>query len=827
MNKNPKELPPSPSRKKSARDIRRSSWQITVVVLAWAVTPAFPRSSDPKVIPHPQEVQIGDRSLNLAGASVAFDPSSKVLLAKEMLIQESRQAGARAGLSESSEGLTTPRILLVDWSESGPLRETVSELLDEKDKQILSDPSTSEQGYIIRVDPEGGRVVLVGGSSQGVLYAAATLLQLWDPDGVSLSVPEIHIRDYPDFRYRAAADWLLQTEVNRWAYDWGDGRAGYQERIKRKLDFCLKYKINMVFFDGFGWSVDRIPGYSRMMRDFNQYARARGIKLIFGGYGANYHERIIRPEHNIGRVYLNRHSYPHGSVYSCLPGDIVSSPESEMYMTTLGTCRANDALMDLKVDELEEFVRSVEPGALYIHHEDQGDFDPTQEAWMRRDYRCRQRWPNDDLKAQNGGAGALAYGYSRLLEAVRNVNNPDTDYNASRDCTVILISPVYRLREESRQDWENVLDLWETVVSLLPRHRNLQIGFREIFQQADTGQRWVEAFQQRMSSSGLSSNAFVFFLGGSQGYLNNYPFTATAVLNGHFAGAETIYNFNGASHQEPLQLLNANFGWNASAPGSRDPQSYRETNRLWHALNANLEMGEEIFGEGGFLELACRKIYGDQAGRSMQRFFTDFEQQPRTDLGLLVPQFGERIYALTVLFSVLERDSVYWDPADRSPVTLTHRAQEQIRRGHASRRREEVSADLWHTRLARVWQLQGKVNRTTLRSVSEALSSPDLRPDAVEDVEYLKRCIEVGRGFAELLSNYHRLLASACGDGSCRPRVTALRQQLEDLEATLYRHFEFETVGPLGGDQSSWLEALRKLRNHLAKMDSSSSTAGR
>ncbi|MDA2931133.1 hypothetical protein MYX84_14505, partial [Acidobacteria bacterium AH-259-O06] len=586
---------------------------------------------------------------------------------------------------------------------------------------------------------------------------------------------------------------------------------------KRKLDFCLKYKINMVFFDGFGWTAEKIPGYARMMRELNRYARERGIKLIFGGYGANYMARAVRPEHNIGRVYLNRHSYPYGSVYRCLAGDILSTPESEAYLPTLGTCRANDELMKLKVKELEEFVRSVEPGALYIHHEDQGDFDPTQETWLDRDYRCRVRWPNDNLKAKDGGAGALAYGYSKLLEAVLRVKNSDTGYDASKDCTIIMISPVYRLREESGQDWNNVLDLWENVVSLMAQHRNLEIGFREIFSQAESGQRWMGAFRERMESRALLSNAFVFFLGGSQGYVNNYPFTATAVLNGHFKGAETLYNFSGGVHQEPLQLLNGAFAWNSNSPGYRSPQGYRQIKQLWQALNANQVMPEEIFGAGGFLELACQKIYGNEAGKSMKKYFTHFEKQPRTKQGLLVPHFNERIHALVVLFGVLESDSRFWDPTDSSSIVLTHREQEQIRRGLAADRQERVTSREWHGRLARVWELQAEVNQTAGGFADGALSSQDLKIGAREDVEYLRKGLEVGDGFAQLLAAYHKLL-SADNRTEQKDLLSAAQKKLQDLEQLLDGNFQFDTVGPLGGDQSSWLEALRKLRSYLAQM---------
>src|SRR5947208_2900037 len=73
-----------------------------------------------------------------------------------------------------------------------------------------------------------------------------------------------------------------------------------------------------------------------------------------------------------------------------------------------GSCRGNEELNRLKAEELREFIRAVQPGAVYIHHEDFGGYDGTQAVWRLRAPRCRRRWPNDDLSAPDGGAGGLA-----------------------------------------------------------------------------------------------------------------------------------------------------------------------------------------------------------------------------------------------------------------------------------------------------------------------------------------------------------------------------------------------------------------------------------
>lgn len=58
--------------------------------------------------------------------------------------------------------------------------------------------------------------------------------------------------------------------------------------MARKLDFCLRYKISIVYFDGYSWKSERLPRYTEMMRELNRFARQRGMKLVFGGYGMAY-----------------------------------------------------------------------------------------------------------------------------------------------------------------------------------------------------------------------------------------------------------------------------------------------------------------------------------------------------------------------------------------------------------------------------------------------------------------------------------------------------------------------------------------------------------
>ena len=56
-----------------------------------------------------------------------------------------------------------------------------------------------------------------------MLFAAMTLLQAIRRTSSGVEIPGIYVRDYPDFEFRAAADWILNGEVNRWSMDRAQG----------------------------------------------------------------------------------------------------------------------------------------------------------------------------------------------------------------------------------------------------------------------------------------------------------------------------------------------------------------------------------------------------------------------------------------------------------------------------------------------------------------------------------------------------------------------------------------------------------------------------
>jgi hypothetical protein len=658
--------------------------------------------------------------------------------------------------------------------------------------------STRYFGQSYLLETHGNQVRIAGATAIGVLYGAATLAQLFEPSRDGIRVPGATIRDYPSFRYRAASDWLLRAELNRWAYDWGDGNAAYAERIRRKLDFCARFKINMVMFDGFGWSPNRTPGYAPMMRALNQYARERGIKLMFSGFGANFDPRKVEPEFHIGSILLNRRSYPYGPVYSCFGEG--RTPEHPTY----GTCRSNTALLAEIAREFDTFVRAVEPGALYVHHEDTGHYQTTQVRWADRCEDCKRRWPNPDFAAPDGGAGAMANGYRNILQAVQQVRNHDSGYDAARDCAVVFISPPYGVdsqrsgmgaeRVDPDLGWNKTLEFWTNVLAQMPKTPNLEVGFREIFANRE-GKQWVEAYRERMTARGLNPNMFIFFLGGADQYSNgsfNYPVTGSSVMNGIFDGAESMYNFNGGLHQETQQVINAEYSWNSHGPGRMTPSTFEEGLRHWRALMKNEELPEAVFGADGFFPRACALVYGRRAGAAMSKYFSYYEERVAGELPDFYPR---KAYPLVVLWRCLEGDRAYWDV---QPSAVEQRALEALNIPRAELQR----------RLAGLWRQTANVNEKAEKLLVAAGSSGDLRQDARQDLERLRLSNQVGQRMAALLAAYHDRLAGAANRQDVLGMNTAFLGWLRSRA-------RFDFTDPKGGDAASWIESSEILRSHL------------
>ncbi len=169
------------------------------------------------------------------------------------------------------------------------------------DENILED--ATGQAYILTNDCSG-TISIVGSSANGVLYGVQTLTQIYEQ--ATPNLPKFEVEDWPDYKYRLAANWLQNYEVARWGYDRGQGIAKFIEAGKQRIDWALKYKINMIYLDCSyaDFRIQMFPGFSQIASTLNRYARERGIRLMSGGTTA------------FGM--RNRTSYPDGETYPCM-----------------------------------------------------------------------------------------------------------------------------------------------------------------------------------------------------------------------------------------------------------------------------------------------------------------------------------------------------------------------------------------------------------------------------------------------------------------------------------------------------------------------------
>ncbi|MBT9150113.1 MAG: hypothetical protein DDT40_00279 [candidate division WS2 bacterium] len=618
------------------------------------------------------------------------------------------------------------------------------------------------QGYIIKTDHDLKHVFLIGSSPIGLMYALVTLKQLlYKYRDDKWAIPEIHIRDYPDFEYRSL-DWLLNAEVDRWSYDWGDGRKKFIDRIKRRLDICLSYKINMVQFDGYGWGTNRFPGYAEMMRELNRCAQERGIKLVFGGcgggYGFTYQNEFWKQGKYWGKVFFNRHTYPGGKPYQCM-GRYETLYNNNMDTRVLGTCLSNKRLRELKIVELQKFVRGVEPGALYIHDIDTAGYLATTLSWKMRCKKCRKKWPNDNIEAKDGAAGAYADWFKQVRKEISKIKNP-TGYKG-KDCLPIFTGPLYTTSEESEKIWKKEIEYFRNVSFLMPSGENILFGIRE---QIIKSKNEYRSSQLNSVLSSKRHGAMVLCLGGGDLFINDHIFTPLATISKIFKDAKAVSLFNGHVHQEAVQALNANYLWNVNFPGSDELSSDRnEAIEKFKSFRDGKIKSQSVFGKNGILDKACNMLFGKKSGGHMSSLYRLKS----------IDGYGPT--------------AVIWHPVTR---------------------RLWNGEQLFDKKFFNEWQQRLSINKKAIFYVEKALRY--LQADLREDIEWLLRCLGVSYRFLNILVKYNFSQVSLS-----KMVEKKFLKDLNGLKIFLNNNFSFDSADPLGGDIGTWKPAIKLLEKQF------------
>jgi len=487
-------------------------------------------------------------------------------------------------------------------------------------------PHSSPEAYRLIV---GDEIRVHANAFPGFLYAIATLRQLISKsEAGKMELSPCEVYDYPDIEFRCSARWLVELEGSRMMFDWGDGRENMLERYRQKIDFCMRFKINMAFFEGFEWRTDKYPKYCEDMRLLNSYAAARNVRLEFGGYTVGFggfpgHE--LEGIRGLGGEY-NRRSYPNGEIYACgkvpdAPFDSTRASITSDFMLK-GNCRSNEALNNLKAEDLEDYVRKLEPRVLYLHNEDIATYAELVEMWSNRCPECKRRWANDEISVQDGVAGAIADGFERLYQVIASVNNPNTGYDGGRDCLVIFVSPTYGTIYDDDDTWDKICDLWVAISEGLNHSSQIMLGMREQFFRGDRPTLRLKELHDRLNNEGHGHGLFVFSVGGANLHTNSALFTAHPRLNHFFEGGRCIFNFNGGIFAGPQEIYNAEYAWNLRSPYGIDTASNLEDAKTIH-LNRAVKL--EYLKDDQLLKRACDLYYGE-AGSIMVRFYTQRDE---------------------------------------------------------------------------------------------------------------------------------------------------------------------------------------------------------
>ncbi len=620
-------------------------------------------------------------------------------------------------------------------------------------------PDRRFEAYSLEVDGDG--IAMVATTEEGLLRAAATLLQLVSDEGDSVSIPHVSIVDWPFFRSRCASDWLLNVEANRWGYDFADGPEAYLERIERKLEMCFQYKINQVWFDGFGWDINRTPQYAGLMRECSRHARSLGIRLTFagygGGYGTSYQKSELYRAGYQGEVFINCRPYPDGEEYLCcgLPG----YDDARRY----GTCPSNEALQEAKLAEMARFVAAVEPGFMYIHDIDAGTLAESHKAWLMRCDECRRRWPSDEMADARGQAGAMAAWFRKVREHLSAVETAD-GYAPSRDLITIFTSPVYGAAHDAPEVWETEVEYFSTLSRLIGPVGGIQFGFREQFLQP-SGEKRIAQLRAALDGVGNGHGIHVISFMGGDNY-TSYDLVNTSGAMAHlFEGAASVCLSNGGVFEEPVQLLNAEWLWSGDrAEYIERPGDPDEAERLRRALCYGHHRPAGVFANDGLLRRACHRLWGPEAGEPMYRFY-------------LCGDDGETAPICRVWWAVTR----------------------EMRRFRGDRVEAEWTWQSVHEK----WQRR---LQATIKAIGHVSAAADASGDA--ELSWLVRCLEVGRGFSEAL-----VLATSLKLRDDPTTRAQLAEALDALEAHIEREFTIISADILGGDPGCWLETVELLRD--------------
>jgi hexosaminidase len=188
-----------------------------------------------KVLPAPKEVRMAEGRMVIKPSTTILISNVEDRTAAETLQKEIHD---RTGMKLAIEAVTaapktTGHISLGRLTDRG-LRSYL-ESQGVKTGDDLGSHDLDKQGYVIRVTDSG--VLVAGRTAQGLFYGVQTLRQLLRPEGKTLAVPALVIRDWPSMEWRGVSD-----DISR-------GPVPTLDHLKMQIRTLAEYKINLLGFN--------------------------------------------------------------------------------------------------------------------------------------------------------------------------------------------------------------------------------------------------------------------------------------------------------------------------------------------------------------------------------------------------------------------------------------------------------------------------------------------------------------------------------------------------------------------------------------------------
>ena len=474
-------------------------------------------------------------------------------------------------------------------------------LLQKADDLFFQEKNAREQGYILLRDSKG--ITLTAQTSVGFLYGLMTLVQL-----CKAAPREFSIYDRPQIRFRGNMN-TLWAESGIWSYDFGDGLDAACQRLKTAIDQAARAKLNMMYVDAFGFRTERFPGYDKAMKEISDYGRVRGVYMMVGGYGMGYGLSALGDLH-MGKVFRNRYPYPDGEIYDCIGrcGYDENEPVENLTGRSYGTCLSNDALTDDKIAEIRAYLRATGARLIYMHNVDADEIH--EPLWRGRCQHCKERFPNDDLYAKDGAAGAFAAFYDRIL---------DTLLPEFPDLIICPVSPGYayavntndKAFEKCRKFWTAILTYSRNAQALIPL-------FRELFHQWEDSRLRFDLLRETVPAFGC-----VYFSSGD-GFYSDKIYTPSGAYAAAMKEADLIICANGSALQKPTQLTNAEYLWNPDHSAFYNVEladNFKDFFDHYNRFREGEIRPEGIYGKDGLLETACGVLFGEKYASEIADIF--------------------------------------------------------------------------------------------------------------------------------------------------------------------------------------------------------------